>query len=825
MSITALASKLYTIKSRKNVPLTSAFGTMVREDLAMRLSVYNLVRIVTRSEFLATVAQAKYGKQTPLEREEASREKKKAEADAKFKQFTAGSIANLNNRINGLVAITERNTALIANLYGELGAYRNKKFPSLSSLNNIKDPSAVRFPVRNKTIKAQIDMMQQQLAGLAANDKPFIKKKTTPKEKQAKAIKDKDVADRVLNSLLSGYGLKALSSVLLPLLAVGVTNAGIKAVNRQIQRMLGKPEEQIEGSNPLNEITDPYMAGAGAIAGGFLAYKLRNVYKKLTAPAVKAPATPASTVKPTAPAASTAATKPQMPDNVKWNAKAQRWQNTVTGKFVKAPKAPAPSSSIGSMRGPGATAGAVTKQNLPSSQPGNLLLRRLPPGLGNILGTAGRVLGTGPQTVALLMRGAVEMGSGRAGQVELAKQQAKVAKFGIKFLRSEDGTPIYEINGKQYTSENLPPEYQVILNAYVGDERSASAREAKMKIAENPKLYNSLIVERPPAAAADSGTAAAVIAAAKAAKLTVPEPGMMAAGAPQIRSPMSVDLGTIPSVSYAPGEVPKVETIKQIIVNASNIVGVDPAIMLAMAKQESNFDPNAIPIDKKTGKVTSSAKGLFQFLKGTWDEMVAKYGKNYPELLRGPFDPIANSLAGALYVKENSAFLKKRKIPITGTSIYATHFLGPGGARKLFSAPTSALAVDVFKEESKSNPWVFKNKDGSSKTIQDVIDFLYKKVGQQADVYSAQLKAAPPPTMMAAAPNAVVAPPPNIPPSEASPAPTIEAQINATAALTAVNMVQKQMNVVAEQVIKERRYNKVDDATVVNLDMQNYGMT
>ena len=868
MSITALASKLYTIKSRKNVPLTSAFGTMVREDLAMRLSVYNLVRIVTRSEFLATVAQAKYGKRTPLEREEEAREKKKVAADAKFRQFTAVSIANLNNRINGLVAITERNTALIANLYGELGAYRNKNMPTLSSLSSIKDPSAVRLPIRNKTIKAQIDMMQNELAGLAANNKPFIKKiKPEAKKQKEKQKEKKDLSDVVLKSILTGAGLRAISSALLPLLAIGTVNAGILAARRETQRILGVPEDEIEGSNPLNQKTDRGMAAVGAVAGGYLAYKLKNILKKFKAPAVKVPApapapvlasptpttsttttstkagrywdgkmwrtvggpkptpapiTPTPTT-PTVPAPTptpAATTKPQMPDNVKWNAKAQRWQNTVTGRFVKAPKAP-----ISSMRGPGTTAGTITKQNLPSSQPGNLF-RRLPPGLARVLGGAGKILGTGPQTVALLMQGASEMASGRAGEAELARQQAKVAKFGIKFLRGEDGTPIYEINGKQYTSENLPPEYQVILNAYVGDERSASAREAKMKIAENPGLYNSLIVQGPPPATEPtSGIAAAVIAAAKATKLTVPEPQIMAAGAPQVRSPMSVDLGTIPSVSYAPGETPKVETVKDIIINASKIVGVDPAIMLAMAKQESNFNPNAAPpINKKTGKPFSSAKGLFQFVNTTWDEMLTKYSKDYPELLKGPFDPLASSLAGALYLKQNSVTLKKNKIPITGTSMYATHFLGSEGARRLFSAPKTALAVDVFKKESQANPSVFKNKDGSSKTIQDVIDFLYKKVGKQADVYSAQLKAASPPAMMAAAPNAVVAPPPNIPPSEASPAPAVEAQINATAALTAASMVQKQMNVVAEQVIKERKYNQPDDATVVNLDMQNYGL-
>jgi hypothetical protein len=835
MSLTALASKLYTIKSRKNVPLSSAFGMMLREDLAMRLSVYNLVKITTRSEFLATVAQAKYGKKTPLEREEEAQEKKRRMADQKFKQFTVGSIANLNNKINTLTAITERNTALIANLYSELGAGRNKKMPSLSALNAIKDPTAVRLPLRNKTIKGQLDLIRDQLQSLSANKKPFLKKPTPSKQKKEKDREEKDLTGKLIAALLSGGALKTLASAVVPLLAAGAVNAGLKAGSRELQRSLGVPEDKIEGSNKLNQVTDPYVATAGAGAAGYLAYKLKKAYDYFKRPAVKVPGPTA------APAATSIPTKPSVPSTPRAPSSAVRVPNTgiqfdqrlnngrggyrdlATGRVVKAPAQP-----IGSLRGPGTTSSAVTGQNMPSSRiPG--LIRRLPPGISKFLFGAGRVLGTGPQTIALLMQGAGEMASGRAGEAELAKQQAKVAKFGIKFIRGEDGTPIYEINGKQYTSENLPPEYQVILNAYVGDQRAASATEARKKIAENPKLYNSLIVQGPPSAgAAETNVAASVIAAAKAAELTIPEPTMIGAGTVAAQTPVAagqkIDLGTIPSVSYIPGQPVGVETIKQIIVNAANIVGVDPAIMLAMGKQESNFNPNAIPINKKTGKVTSSAKGLFQFLKGTWKEMVEKYAKDYPQLNNGPFDPLANALAGALYVKENSAFLKRRKIPITGTSIYATHFLGPGGAAKLFGAPISAPATAVFKEEAKSNPWVFMNKDGSSKTIQEVIDFLYTKVGRNAEMYTAELKRAQPPPMLASAPNVAVASPPPVAAATQAETPAVEAQVTSIAALTAANMMQEKLNAVTSEIIKDRKFNVIDDPVLVNMDMQNYGL-
>jgi hypothetical protein len=156
--------------------------------------------------------------------------------------------------------------------------------------------------------------------------------------------------------------------------------------------------------------------------------------------------------------------------------------------------------------------------------------------------------------------------------------------------------------------------------------------------------------------------------------------------------------------------------------------------MLAMAKQESGFNPSA-----KAG--TSSASGLYQFVSGTWDTMVKKYGKTYPDLLKGPLNPNASAIAGALYIKDNSKYLEKNGIPVTGTSIYASHFLGPDGARRLFNADLSANAVDVFgKKVADANKSIFYAKDKlTPKSIADVQEFLYNKVGKTSELYAAYL--------------------------------------------------------------------------------------
>lgn len=193
--------------------------------------------------------------------------------------------------------------------------------------------------------------------------------------------------------------------------------------------------------------------------------------------------------------------------------------------------------------------------------------------------------------------------------------------------------------------------------------------------------------------------------------------------------------GSIPVDKPPPGSLllPN-QTVFDAIKKASELTGVDAAILLAMAKQESGFNP--------TAKANStSAKGLFQFLDSTWNDMIKKYGKEYPQLLAGPYDSLASAIAGALYVKENSTILQRAGIQVNGTSLYALHFLGPGGGPKLLRSDENALAASILPEAAKANPNVFYvNGDlRFPKTVKQVLEFLYSKVGSQAEQYAAMI--------------------------------------------------------------------------------------
>lgn len=189
-------------------------------------------------------------------------------------------------------------------------------------------------------------------------------------------------------------------------------------------------------------------------------------------------------------------------------------------------------------------------------------------------------------------------------------------------------------------------------------------------------------------------------------------------------------------------------SLATIIGNAGNKSDVDFDYLVQTAVRESSLNPQA-------KASTSSAVGLFQFLEQTWfdvmksdgarlgyaeyanaitrnadGELTINNGALRKKVLELREDPqIAADLAAA-FTKTNGAFLKERfgRMPSAG-ELYIAHFMGAGGAEKLFEAglkdPTQ-IAAELFPRQAKANPTIFYD-GGQPRTIEELYRALVSK--------------------------------------------------------------------------------------------------
>jgi len=191
---------------------------------------------------------------------------------------------------------------------------------------------------------------------------------------------------------------------------------------------------------------------------------------------------------------------------------------------------------------------------------------------------------------------------------------------------------------------------------------------------------------------------------------------------PSLSPDTSIPTNALP-VKSAPISRPS-ERVDSYLTEASKISGVDKAVLLAIAHQESHF---------KTGAVSGiGAIGLLQITPGTWRQMVSRYGSQLGIRQSDIRNPRANAIIGALYVREVMNGLKKflhRKPSVT--DIYAGYFLGPTGVKTLLSAISANPYMDAVKlmpTAARDNPGIF-FRGGRDLSVMDVYQTLYGKVG------------------------------------------------------------------------------------------------
>ncbi len=150
--------------------------------------------------------------------------------------------------------------------------------------------------------------------------------------------------------------------------------------------------------------------------------------------------------------------------------------------------------------------------------------------------------------------------------------------------------------------------------------------------------------------------------------------------------------------------------------NAANI----EAYLAKMTSTESGGDPNA-------QNPESTATGLHQFTEGTWLQTVKEMGKDYT--LADRRDPAKSDEVVRYFTEKNrQQAVKDLGRDPSATELYLYHFLGAGAAAGFLKAPASSDAVDyVSAKAAASNRRVFYNKDGSKRSVGDVINNFARK--------------------------------------------------------------------------------------------------
>ena len=181
------------------------------------------------------------------------------------------------------------------------------------------------------------------------------------------------------------------------------------------------------------------------------------------------------------------------------------------------------------------------------------------------------------------------------------------------------------------------------------------------------------------------------------------------------------------------------------IVEASKKTGANSGYLLHIALRESGLVLGA-------QAPTSSATGPFQFIQGTWYQMLGAYGPKHgleaeaallkkqgsgytpvsssarTEVLALRTDPyVAAVMAGELTM-ENSATLERLlgRVPAHG-ELYAAHVFGPAGAAKLVQTRDKASATSaaaIMPTAAAANRWLFYDGAGKARTVAALFDEL-----------------------------------------------------------------------------------------------------
>lgn len=126
---------------------------------------------------------------------------------------------------------------------------------------------------------------------------------------------------------------------------------------------------------------------------------------------------------------------------------------------------------------------------------------------------------------------------------------------------------------------------------------------------------------------------------------------------------------------------------------------------------------------------SSSASGLYQFIRATWLGEGGKWGPTLRPAFGGLKPSVEEQLMRAKsFTAKNAAYLRAKGIPINKASLYAAHFFGPVTAAQVIGASVHQRAdLIAGPAATEANPSILKNK-----TVGQFLSWLHKKTGDWA---------------------------------------------------------------------------------------------
>jgi len=126
---------------------------------------------------------------------------------------------------------------------------------------------------------------------------------------------------------------------------------------------------------------------------------------------------------------------------------------------------------------------------------------------------------------------------------------------------------------------------------------------------------------------------------------------------------------------------------------------------------------------------TSSASGLYQFTRATWEGEGGAWGTD-PSRAFGGLTPSTDEQTrrAKTFTAKNAAYLAEHGVPINNATLYAAHFLGRVTAAKVLAADKGASAEALAgAAATTANPSILRGK-----TVGDFIGWLHDKTGEWA---------------------------------------------------------------------------------------------